>query len=195
MKPGRAAIDWRRIRASLPDHLAEASFAHDAKRAEAILRRRTAQLAATHSHRGHRPSFVDCLVVRAAGARFALPIASLREIAALPPLARVPGAAATVRGVMLWRGEFVTLFDLSAALELGAGTAPAYAAVFRIDEPRLALAVETAERVARIDMTTLQPADGWDADRTLLRGASEDAVAILDERRLVARLRNELRAA
>lgn len=49
------------------------------------------------------------VVCRVAGERFALPIAAVREVVATPPLARVPGAPATIRGVANLRGTLVTV--------------------------------------------------------------------------------------
>jgi len=61
------------------------------------------------------------IVCRVAGERFALPITVVREVVATPPLARVPGAPAAVRGVANLRGSLITvvsgpaLFGVTAA--------------------------------------------------------------------------------
>jgi purine-binding chemotaxis protein CheW len=193
-------FDWQRIHAELNERLASAgaSFERDAARAQTILRQRAVQLAAIPAQRKRAPVSADFLVFRAAGARYALALASLREVVPMPPIAGVPGAAPAVRGVIPWRGEFVTVFDLAPALGLAMRdeTAASHAVILRKDTPRVALAIEGAERMARLDTTTLQAPDAWPAKRAdLLRGVTADAVAILDERRLTARLAEELRAA
>jgi purine-binding chemotaxis protein CheW len=60
------------------------------------------------------------VLVRAGGERFALPLDSVREVVIpQPPFARVPRAAAAVRGVMNLRGRVVAVVDLGALLGLG----------------------------------------------------------------------------
>jgi chemotaxis signal transduction protein len=147
--------------------------------------------------RARASASADFLIFRAGGARYALSLVALREAAPLPAIAAVPGAAQTVRGVMPWRGEFATVFDIAAALGLAAHDgATAFAIVLRQGAPRMALAIESAEGAARIDTADMRAADAWQAGRAdLLRGATADGVAILDEARLRARLSEELRAA
>lgn len=199
MSEAKRIFDWQHIHAVLNRRLAEtgASFEHDPVRAQAILRQRSIQLAAPTPERTRASASVDFLIFRAAGARYALPLASLREIVPMPPAAPVPGAAATVCGVIAWRGEFVTVFDLAAALGFDGRDAPSTAAiVLRKEAPRVALTIEGAERMTRLDPAQLRPPDAWQSGRAgLLRGTTTDGVAILDEMRLTARLSQELRAA
>lgn len=48
------------------------------------------------------------VVCRVGAERFALPITAVREIIAAPELTRIPGVAATIRGVANVRGTLVT---------------------------------------------------------------------------------------
>jgi purine-binding chemotaxis protein CheW len=64
---------------------------------------------------------------------FALPIASLREVVADPPVTPLPTAPPTVRGLVNVRGEIVPLLDTAAMLGLGGMAAAPFAAV--LDTP------------------------------------------------------------
>ena len=66
------------------------------------------------------------VVFRAGGALHALPLESVREVVVpRPPFARVPRAAAAVRGAMNLRGRVVAVVDLAAMLGLaGSGGHP-----------------------------------------------------------------------
>lgn len=48
------------------------------------------------------------VVCRVGGERCAMPVASVREVVALPPVARIPGAPEAVRGVANVHGTLVT---------------------------------------------------------------------------------------
>ena len=48
------------------------------------------------------------VVCRIGTERFALPVASVRAVVALPPVARIPGAPTAVRGMVNVRGTLVT---------------------------------------------------------------------------------------
>ncbi len=60
------------------------------------------------------------VLFRAAGRRFALPLAQVREVVVPPPsFVRVPRAPPFVRGVMNLRGRVVTAIDFARLVELG----------------------------------------------------------------------------
>jgi chemotaxis signal transduction protein len=191
------ALNWLR-RQDRPAGQADGiSFERDPARALAIMRQRTIQLAAAPVQRGRISASTEFLVFRAAGGRFALGLVALREIVTMPPITGVPGAAEAVCGVMSWRGEFVTVFDLAPSLGLATHDGDAaYAIILRKDAPRIALAIERVERMTWLDTADMRAADAWQTvEAGLLRGATADAVAVLDEKRLVGRLGKELRAA
>ena len=191
-----AHIDWRQLRDDLDRRLANphTSFADDAERSATILRERSACLALVPVHRERRDA-AHFLIFTSGGARFGLPLLALREVVPLTRLARVPGAPPAVRGVMSWRGEFVTVFDVAPILGLAAaGDAAANAVVFRGETPLIALAFERAEGVDRFEIETLRSAGEWQsATPALFRGATAEAVALFDGARLAARLRADLR--
>lgn len=67
-----------------------------------------------------RPPSTRHVLFRAAGRRFALPLAEVREVVLAPRvLVRVPRAPAPVRGVMNLRGRVVTVVDFARLCGLG----------------------------------------------------------------------------
>lgn len=77
------------------------------------------------------------VLFRAAGRRFALPLAEVREVV-LPPrsFVRVPRAPALLRGVMNLRGRVVTVVDFARLVELADdGADPAAARVLLLEGP------------------------------------------------------------
>ncbi|MGZ4592566.1 MAG: chemotaxis protein CheW [Actinomycetes bacterium] len=52
------------------------------------------------------------VVLRLGGSRFAVAMADVAEVAALPPVTRLPGAPAWLTGVANWRGRMLPLLDI-----------------------------------------------------------------------------------
>ena len=73
---------------------------------------------------------------------FALPVGSLREVVADPPVTPLPTAPATVRGLVNVRGQIVPLLDTAALLGLGSMEAVPFAAV--LDSPLGPVGLATA---------------------------------------------------
>ena len=62
---------------------------------------------------------VRCVLFRAGGERFALPLEDVREVVLpQPPFARVPRSGAAVRGAMNLRGRVVPVLDLAVLVGL-----------------------------------------------------------------------------
>ena len=55
---------------------------------------------------------IDAVVLRFAGARYAVDMASVAEVVPVPQLTRVPGATAWLSGVVNWRGRVLPVLDL-----------------------------------------------------------------------------------
>ena len=80
--------------------------------------------------------------------RYALPLASIREVVVTPAkFSRVPRAPAAVRGIMNLRGRVVTVVDLGALLKPSAETrpSPATAKVVLLDRGRRELGLLVTE--------------------------------------------------
>jgi purine-binding chemotaxis protein CheW len=55
---------------------------------------------------------VDAVILRFAGARYAVDMGSVAEVVPVPPLTRVPGAPMWLSGVVNWRGRVLPVLDL-----------------------------------------------------------------------------------
>jgi chemotaxis signal transduction protein len=200
MSAARARFDWQAIHAELEARLARlgARLDDDGPKVAAILRGRSVQLAARLAPGTGAGGLPRVLLVRLGAERYALPLECAQEVTALSHAATLPGAGAAVVGVVNWRGEFVVVFDLALAI----GLAPAegrrlgHVIVLRGPEPRLAVAVDHVERILALDIGALQAPEQLRSRRAeLFRGATADAVVVLDEGRLMTELRQELQAA
>lgn len=104
-------------------------------------------------------SKVAGLVIRVAGARWYLGIESVVEVLRQPAVARIPGAPATVVGLVNHRGHLLTVADPVRALELpGQGGGGRDAIVVAVGEQRFALAVDAVIELvseARTGLATL----------------------------------------
>jgi purine-binding chemotaxis protein CheW len=195
-----ARFDWKEIHKELESRLSHlgATIESDSARVQALLRERTAQLAAVPRHAGARDELRRAIVLCLGTERYALAAECAQEVTRLSRAAIVPGAGPAVVGIVNWRGEFVTVFDL--ALLLGLTPAEDRAArrvvVLRGEEPRLALAVDGVEHIAELNLAELQPADQLRSQHAeFFKGATTDALVVLDEVRLLASLREDLQAA
>lgn len=147
-----------------------------------ILARRTAALARTtlpsDALRG-----VEVLVVRAAARRVAIRIEDVVVAAPLRHLTAIPFAPPALAGVTLLDGVVAPVFHLHALLGLGTVALPEHGRVVLVGprELPLALAVESAETIERLDPEGLLPIPdptGPTARRT--RGISADGTLLLD---------------
>jgi purine-binding chemotaxis protein CheW len=147
---------------------------------------------------------IQHLVFRLAGAEYALPLLSVREIVRLEGVAPVPKAPLALRGVMSLRGTPVPILDLSIALghESAEGTPESCVLVVegRIDasRPSPGLAVDGVCRVLDLgpDDMAPRPRLGSFVDVDLIRAMARveaGFVPVLDLERLLAS--EELRSA
>ncbi len=79
------------------------------------------------------------LVLGAAGLTLALPVGDVREVLRVPPITRVPGAAANVAGVINLRGRVLPVLGLARALGLREHTLGPRSRILVIDHPGGAL--------------------------------------------------------
>jgi len=85
------------------------------------------------------------VVCRIGSERFALPVASVRAVVALPPVARIPGAPTAVSGLVNVRGTLVTTVSGSRLLSRSVGTAPEWLVVLAMLGGRVGLEVDEVE--------------------------------------------------
>jgi purine-binding chemotaxis protein CheW len=129
------------------------------------------------------------VVFRVESARYALPLAAVREVVVTPELfTRVPRAPAAVSGVINLRGRVVTVVDLRPVLGLGAASAPA-AQLLLLDRGRrdLALGVSDVEGIEQLERIS----SGSPEASGLVRGVAhmgQREVKLLDVEGLDARV-------
>ena len=192
------SFDWAEIHRQLEHRLSHlgSTIENDAARLQALLHERTAQLAAAPRRLEKPDQLVRALVVRVADERYALPMTCAQEVTKMPDVAIVPETGPEVLGVINWRGEFVMTFDLALLLGLAPGAGERVAIILRGEEPRAALAIDGVEQMAELDLSQLQPKEPLRLQHPeYFRGATGDALAVIDEDSLLARLRRELEAA
>lgn len=87
------------------------------------------------------------------GARWAIPVAQVREVLRLPPLVTVPGAPVSVRGVAAVRGGVVTVLDLAVLLGRARAETPRSIVLVSFGERPVGLAVEAVPTVRTVDLS------------------------------------------
>lgn len=163
--PVSSTVDWAAVRDRLARQNAamDAIFAGRGPWADEVRRRRAEELAESPVSPDHDRPLVPLLLARGAATLYGLELRHLSHIVPLPRLARVPGAVASLLGIIAVGGKVMRLFDLdrlcgAASLPLplplpsGGGGEAGYAVVLRTGAGRpAALRVASVERVADLD--------------------------------------------
>ena len=107
----------------------------------------------------------DLLVARVGRERFAFPVEAIEELVESPRPRPVPGASAAVIGAFALGDALMSLYDPAVVLGAGIEGEP-LALVMRSGSRRLALAVDDAEDVLRVDLSEVRdaPRSGRDDD-------------------------------
>ena len=121
----------------------------------------------------------DVMLVRLAGASYAVPVAAVREIVRMPSITRVPGLPEFVAGLVNVRGRVLAVIDLRPLLRLDAprggrlvildGTGQNAGAT--AGRAIVGLVVDAAENLVRLPSGGLEP---------LPPGVPHEASAVLD---------------
>lgn len=115
----------------------------------------------------------SALLLRAAGQACAFPLAQVVETMRPLPLAPLAGAPAVVRGLALIRGLPVPVIDLNQLLDSTRESTPGRFVVLRVQERRLAVAVEAVLGIAQL------AADQLTAVPPLLQAANAELLAAI----------------
>ena len=118
---------------------------------------------------------LSALVVRVNTRAFALPLSSVVETLRALPTEPVVGALPFVRGLSIIRGAATPVLDLGQLLGGPPGGPGGRWVVLRVGTRRVAVMVESVERVAQLERTTLK------ALPPLLQGASSAAMQAVGE--------------
>jgi chemotaxis signal transduction protein len=135
-----------------------------------------------------REGVQDLLVVRVGRERFALPVEAVEELVESPRPRAVPGAATAVVGVFALGDALLSLYDPAVVLGAPLDGAPV-ALVMRSGPGRLALAVDDADDVMRVDLSEVReaPRDGTDDDLVVgVLWKRPDLITVLDARAVAA---------
>jgi two-component system chemotaxis response regulator CheV len=85
------------------------------------------------------------------GERFALPVSLVREVVALPPLSRIPGATAQVRGLANVHGILVTVLGAPVLFDPPGQSQDGLLVVLTLHRGQVGFAVEEVEEVSSAD--------------------------------------------
>jgi purine-binding chemotaxis protein CheW len=88
--------------------------------------------------------------VRVGGEAYAIPVSDVLEIADLGDIAPVPGASASILGVLNLRGQVLAVVDLARVLGLVRGAAAQRVVVAESDGRRAGLAVDAVDDVGEL---------------------------------------------
>lgn len=183
-----ARVDWEAVRHRMARRNAELWEVFDGRGpwADAVLERRAAELAERPDAPDAKSTGIPMLVARGEATVYGLELRHLGHIVPMPRLARVPGAAPAVLGVIAVAGRVMRLFDLD-RLCGGVGATPGgegsredagYAVVLRMGGARpAALRVSAVDRVADIEPPR---ADAPEEAGQFVKAITKDRMAILD---------------
>ncbi len=183
MRTGR--IDWDEVKRKLAkaEQALAAALVSDERRTEDLLRRRAGFLAARRSvfatAAATQPVMVFCL----GRERYAVGLTHLRQVVPLADLTPLPGSSEGMLGVMNFRGEVGTVWDLARLLEIpqAKAAAPGHVLVMRTDR-EVGLRVDYVEGRMEIDPGKLilpHETEGALAMR-FLKGLTPDRIHLLD---------------
>jgi chemotaxis signal transduction protein len=101
------------------------------------------------------------VLVKAGRHLFAIPLEAVREVVAMPALARLPGAPRHIKGLLNLRGQLIPVFDLLARLNVAsaARVEDQLLIICEHDRKALAVCVDDAEEVVEILRSAYAPLD------------------------------------
>jgi purine-binding chemotaxis protein CheW len=129
------------------------------------------------------------LLMRHGAEFFALPLTSAMEAMERPSLTAIPGAPASLLGMLTDRGSGIPVFAATRVLDVqGAGAEDEVLVIVRDGARQVGLVVDEVEDVIMADLTTLQQPMDTMRDGGVVRGVVQSGnrlVAVLDARAIV----------
>ncbi len=182
MRTGK--IDWTALKHTLAEgeRKLAAALVFDEARRQALLRQRATYLAAHQAVHPTVSASHSFLVFLLGQESYALGLGALGQILPLDHLVPVPGAPATILGVMSLRGEVGTVWSLARLLNLPPAPPVAGGHVLVLKgNGEQGLAVDYVEGTREIDAGALAPAsEGALLPLRFLRGLTREGVHVLD---------------
>jgi chemotaxis signal transduction protein len=111
------------------------------------------------------------LVCRSDGERFAIPIALVREVIALPPLSRIPGATARVVGLANVHGTLVTVLSAPILTEDPEPSRATMLVVLNLHRGQVGFAVEEVDDLGTRDASGVRMVEVEAVVRGVLGGS------------------------
>ncbi len=122
--------------------------------------------------------------------RYALETRYVHAVFRLADWTPLPAAAAPLLGLTGWRGEVLTLLNLSRLLGAGAGPGPGETRVIVLggERPAFGILADAIGEVMTLDRTAVRARPEASAEqRELVVGVTRDALVLLDAERLLDR--------
>ena len=109
---------------------------------------------------------VAVLAVLAGDEAYGFPLSAVREILVPPPLTEVPRAPEHFLGVIVVRGQIITVIDLSKMLHLEAEQTEPYGRILLVDngEELIGVAVDRVSQVYRMERDQIEYASAMSAE-------------------------------
>lgn len=176
-------IDWRAVR----ERLARAAAAMDEalnsspQRAKRILDERARALARPPAQAPRPADSIDVTTFTLGNERYAIETRYVREIVRLSNVTPVPGTPDFVVGITNVRGEMVAVFDVRRFLGIRSdGAAGASSAlILGAERAELSFIAEAVHEIASLPVADLRSYT-VEPQCTFVRGASKDALIVLD---------------
>jgi purine-binding chemotaxis protein CheW len=177
-------IDWAEIRRRVDAAaLAAGGAAVTPERSRELLEARARALAAPEEAPSADDVTLELLTFSLGNEVFAVETRHVMGVVPLTNAAPLPGAAAPVWGLTVWRGDLLTVLDLRPEVGVAAATLeePAWVIVLGGDQqPSFGLLVTSAREVVRLSAAELAPPAAAGAGGKYVRGISREAVVLLD---------------
>lgn len=143
-------LDRETARQKLPVRIEAPETARDER--ERVLRERAVQLAKPLVDASRAEASLEVIAFQRAGRRYAIESRYVVEVAKCGHLSRVPGAQASLLGVLNLRGDLLPVFDLSGGAGESAGT---QLLVLGESGPDFGILADVAEEVSRLGLHSL----------------------------------------
>ncbi|MCZ3388278.1 MAG: chemotaxis protein CheW [Actinomycetia bacterium] len=143
---------------------------------------------------------IDGVILRFAGARYAVDMASVAEVVPVPVMTRIPGGPAWLSGVVNWRGRVLPVIDLRPLVGAALSPLPTSARLVVLADGDIEVGVvaDMVPGLLHCDPRDLEPIPGTIATgiAPLVRGVVDvDGPVALLATEAVLRLREQLPAA
>jgi purine-binding chemotaxis protein CheW len=194
MNATRSRIDWQQVKQRVTANQALLDQAERVDRAaiNRVFGERAARLAKRGRGNIDRVATSPILVILLAGERFGIPLDQLEQVYPRGPITVLPGAAEHLLGVTNLQGTARSVIDVRRLLQLPADAKEdGYVVLLKVDGSDAALWVEQFEGIDEADLNNLASVDANTPDESasIVRGLTDDGVAVLNLEELMARIR------